>query len=47
MIYIIQSIEVTMRNRKCKVEDVDIKKLIVGKFLNFKMANSRNMISQV
>lgn len=34
-------------NRKYKTEDSEAKKFIVGKFLNYKMVDSRTMINQV
>jgi hypothetical protein len=34
-------------DKKYKAEDIDMKKFIVGKFLYFKMIDSRTVISQV
>ena len=34
-------------DRKYKIEDVEAKKIVIDRFLNFKMVDSRIMISQV
>jgi len=35
------------KKKKNKLEDISIKKFIVGKFLDFKMVDSRTIMSQV
>ena len=34
-------------DRKYKIEDVEAKKFVVGRFLDFKMVDSRTVISQM
>jgi len=38
---------VSFRQKKYKPKDIGIKKFIVGKFLDFKMVDSRTVMSQV
>ena len=34
-------------DQKCKIEDIEVKKFVVGRFLDYKMVDSKTMTSQV